>query len=139
MRAFLLVFIFAINLTGCVGFNYSGNGKTYVSDSNFSSVPFNYKTSPPARDPDRKNPDGSEMFIVEHEWKWCGLTVWAIIPLPLWLPVCSNHLEATYMNGKITLVASQQPTFTGYWCGPLVPIMGIGGGSGGFCSKIEYF
>ena len=134
MKNSLLALILVINLSGCVGFTFSRNGDVVVSDTDLSKVNLLNRKTPPARIADKKYSDGSEMFVVEHERKWCGLTIFAIIPIPLWLPLCQVHTEVTYKDGKPIQMTSQWPKTSGGACGPLLPWAGgIGGGSTSFC------
>lgn len=133
IKTSLLALVLAFNLSGCVGFTFSKNGDVVVSEQDFSRVNFKNQSNPPARISDKINSDGSEMYVVQNEREWCGLTIWAIIPIPLWLPLCHVRTEVTYKNGSPTKMSSQWPKTLGGLCGPFVPIFGIGGGSQGFC------
>ena len=37
---------------------------------------------------------------LESERRWCGLTVWAVLPVPLKLPVCSEYVEVDFADDK---------------------------------------
>lgn len=136
MKKLAVLFLLAVNLSGCVGAYFSKNGDIVASDTDFSRVRFSSKSNPSGV-ADKINADGSEMYITEHERKWCGLTLWAIIPVPLWLPLCHVHTEVTYKGEKPVHMTSQWPTGSGFLCGPFVPIMGIDGGSQGFCRLVK--
>ena len=57
-------------------------------------------------------------LIVESETNWCGLTVWAIIPIPMLLPVCKSYTEVTFSkNLPTTQTRYEQQTFFAI-CGP---------------------
>ena len=131
MKNSILSLILIINITGCVGFIYSSNSDIAVGKS-LDPVESRYLKKPNTI-ADQINPDGSEMYVVKDELKWCGLTIWAIIPIPLWLPVCRTHTEVTYRHGKPIQVAHQSPTTSEALCGPFVPLLGIGGRPTGFC------
>ena len=105
LRQTSVLIILIVNLSGCVG--------AYFSKSNLSEKH------------EIKN-DGMEYFNIErakndhpingaqtynNEIEWCGLTIWAIIPIPLLLPVCSSYTEVTFLNGKPVL--KQQNTLKG--------------------------
>jgi hypothetical protein len=137
MKKLLFIFLIAVNLSGCVGVYFSKNGDVVTSDTDFSRTNLSVRSNPPPRVADKINTDGSEMYVTDHERKWCGLTIWAIIPIPLWLPLCHVHTEVTYKHGKAIHMASQWPTGSGFLCGPFVPIMGIDGGSQGFCRSVK--
>jgi hypothetical protein len=130
MKNFIFILVLIFNLTGCVGYTYSKNGEV-VYKPDFSPVAnFKYRETPPDRKADKINPDGSESYFVYDETKWCGLTVFAIIPIPLWLPTCHAYTEVIYKDGKPLNVATQWPHASGSLCGPLVPMIQM---SSGFC------
>ena len=131
---FVFSLILMSSLTGCVGIQLERPGDI-IDRPDFASVSnWEYRKAPPSRKADKINTDGSETFLVEEKSVWCGLTVWAIIPIPLWLPVCHNYTWATYKEGKPITSASQWVKTSGLICGPLVPILGIDdGGKSGFC------
>lgn len=137
MKKILFIGLLAVNLSGCVGIYSSSNGDVVESSTDFSRTDLRSREMPPSRAPDKINADGSEMYVINHELQWCGLTIWAVVPIPLWLPLCKSHTEVTYKDGKAILMASQWPTGSGFLCGPFVPIMGIDGGSKGFCRSVK--
>lgn len=136
MKKIFLIYLLAVNLSGCMGIYVSKNGEIVESNSDFSRTDLSVRERPPSRVADKINTDGSETYVTNHEQRWCGLTLWAVIPIPLWLPLCKVHTEVTYKDGKAIHVASQWPTGSGFLCGPFVPIMGIDGGSKGFCRTL---
>ena len=137
MKHIIFSLMLLISLSGCVGYTYSRNGDVVIGTG--SSLLVGDQPGPPNRKPDQVYPDGSEMFVVQNEREWCGLTIWAIVPIPLWLPVCHIHTEITYKNGKIIKASSQSPILSGALCGPLVWVpTGMAGKSGfgsRFCSN----
>jgi len=144
MKNFLLAIMLAISLSGCVGFTFSRNADPVVTtyDTQTKSYPvittnnfqLNAKHSDRAQKPDKVEPDGSAVYILQDERTWCGLTVWAvIIPLPLWLPACHNRMVVTDKVGGETLVSQQKPIIFQAWCGPFLPFLGLDGGPHGFC------
>lgn len=93
------------------------------------------------RAPDLKNDDGSETYIINDDYEWCGVTIWAVLPIPLKLPVCRNHAEATFKEGKIVSGVHQGGIITkGFWCSPVMPIVNFFGPNEpvGFCEKFKY-
>ncbi len=119
-----LVLSAAIGSTaGCAGVVYSRNGDVVSGKEPF---PFasRYAAVPPERAADRANADGTETYVMQDEIKWCGLTVFAVIPVPLWLPVCRSRTEFTYKDDQLTLVQHQSPEKTGFVCGPLMRFTG---------------
>jgi hypothetical protein len=116
--------------SGCAGVAFSRNGPVSHEESR---IALGYGDKLPEREPDRTNPDGSKTYVTADEWRWCGLTIWAVIPVPLWLPVCRDHGEVTYMNG-VRVDQTTQWLRTDYaLCGPFMPLMGIDGRPHGFC------
>lgn len=135
MKKSFFLFLLVVNLSGCVGVYFSKNGDIVTSHTDFSRTDLSVRTAPPPRVADQINPDGSEMYIVAHERKWCGLTIWAIIPIPLLLPLCQVHTEVTYKDRKAIYMASQWPTGSGLLCGPFVFIpTGMDNGTSSFCT-----
>ena len=82
----ILVLLALLCLSGCVGYTFSENSET-VTGSDVSRVDLQFRKIKPNRNADKVFPDGSEMFVLQDETYWCGLTIFAIIPVPLWLPV----------------------------------------------------
>lgn len=122
MRLFVLLLITAVCATGCVGVSFSRNGDV-VSNADISPVDLRYRSHPPNKAPERENPDGSKTYVLQDETKWCGLTVFAIIPVPLMLPLCQARTEVTYRNGQPTFVEHQWPKSSGAICS-LFPLFG---------------
>lgn len=133
MRTIALSLILLLPLSGCVGYNYSHNGDVSVSDDP-SQVELRYRSKEPERKPVKVNLDGSRVFRIYDEWKWCGLTIWAIVPVPLWLPTCRNYTDVTYVSEKPIKVMWRFVKTSGTLCGPLVPMRSI---EGNFCQKHE--
>ena len=108
MRFLLSVLMLGVCLSGCVGVSLYGNKDAVISKTDFSRVPsFQDREKPPNRTPDKQFPDGTEMYILQHDTSWCGVVIWAIIPIPLMLPLCHDHLEMTYKEGKPIQMTSQ--------------------------------
>jgi len=134
MKQYILaiaILVVTINSSGCVGSSLTHNSDIKVSND-ISALSWQFRTKP-TRKPDKVLPGGLESYVVQDELKWCGLTVFAIIPIPLWMPVCNTKLEVTYNDGKPVQFTRQMPVSSGAYCGPLVPMLGIGGGGHGFC------
>jgi hypothetical protein len=133
MKKLISLLLLVVSLSGCVGVYFSKNGDVVA---NKTATDLLVRTTHPPGVADKINPDGSEMYITDHERVWCGLTIVAIIPIPLWLPLCHSHTEVTYKDGKPRSTIKYGPTGSGFLCGPFVPIMGIDGGSQSFCRSI---
>jgi hypothetical protein len=144
MKNSVLFPLLLINLTGCVGYTYSKDSDVVVSNV-MSPAELQFSTKP-KRIADKINPDGSEMYVVKDGLKWCGLTIWAIVPVPLWMPGCRVHTEVTYKGGTPTRVENRLSNISGRLCGPifpfakvdLMPLMKIDdAGPTGFCPAIN--
>jgi hypothetical protein len=121
MKVSLSVLILVVNLSGCLGLEYTRNVDVVGSTIYSSRYPERL-----ARKPNKTNPDGSESYVIAEETKWCGLTIWAIIPIPLLLPVCHARTWVTYKDGKQIQWTSQVPKTSVGMCGPLVPSVANG-------------
>jgi hypothetical protein len=121
----ILVLIFGASLSGCVGITFYGNQDAVVSQTDFSRVAsFEDRERPPNRAPDKQYPDGSVMYVLNRETEWCGTVIWAIIPIPLMLPLCHSHTEMTYKDGKPIQMRSQGSGLThGAACSPFGPVL----------------
>ena len=121
MKLILTVLIVGASLSGCAGITFYGNQDPVVSQSDFSRVAsFQDRKTPPNRTPDKQYPDGTVMYVLNHESAWCGAVIWVIIPIPLLLPLCHNHTEMTYRDGKPIQMRSQWSGLThGAVCAPL--------------------
>lgn len=73
----------------------------------------------------RKDPAGKEIKIYGDKTLWCGLTVWAIVPIPLWQPDCRTYTELTFEYGLPISAREQSLEGAGFLCGPFVPLLGI--------------
>lgn len=73
---------------------------------------------------------------VESERRWCGLTLWAIVPIPLKLPVCNKYIKVSFEN-NVPAIRTEGWVDVGnfYGCGPGVWLgSGISNGSSpSFC------
>lgn len=136
MKNIYIFSLLLVQITGCAGYTYSGDSNIVISND-LSLLELQFRTKP-NRVADKTNPDGSEMFIVQDGPKWCGLTVWTIIPVPIWFPGCHTHIEVTYKDGTPTRVEHQWPVLTGRLCGPFMPLIKVDDtGTSGFCPNIN--
>lgn len=138
MKRTVFILIFTASLSGCVGFSIHGNKDEVVSKTDFSRVhSFGDREGPPDRAPDKQYPDGTVMYVLSHKPAWCGAVIWAIIPVPLLLPICHDHTEMTYKDGKPIQMRSQWTGTTyGAACGPFMPLLGLSGSQVGFCGSL---
>jgi len=133
-KLLLAVLMLGMNLSGCAGFMYYGPGDVVVSKTDFSRVnSFEVREKPPSRAPDKQYPDGSVMYVLHNETEWCGATIFAIIPVPLFLPLCHEYTEMIYKDGKPIQVTQLERKYSGAICGPALPLLSVFGGRVGFC------
>ena len=112
MKTIFLTLVLTMNLSGCVGFSISNNGE-------FQHIKYGNNMQHQRLDPpDRVNPDGSKTYIVNTESAWCGLTIFAIVPIPLMLPICHYREEVTDKDGVQVLHTHQDPVDNMLVCGP---------------------
>jgi len=80
-----------------------------------------------------------EIRVYNEESRWCGRTIWAIFPIPLWRPDCRSYTELTFENGRPISAREQFIEGSGFICGPFVPWMGITNEPlpDGFCGTIK--
>lgn len=58
-------------------------------------------------------------LTLKSERKWCGAVLWAIIPLPLMLPVCKDYEQVNFANGQPTTQEKGWVDFSSFHgCGP---------------------
>jgi hypothetical protein len=144
IKIILIIPLLMLDLTGCVGYTYSRDTDavsikdlSLVPDKSFTPTDSQYLAKP-NRNADKIKPDGSEIFTMQNGHTWCGLTVWAIIPIPIWLPGCRNYIEVTYKNGTPIRIEQQTPALTGRVCGPFMPWIKFNRFSQtGICPSIE--
>lgn len=130
MKILFLVVFLITNLTGCIGFSISDNNATHaerISHSELTNLEI---------ESDRENYPKNGSKIYNEKSEWCGLTIIAIIPIPLILPVCSSSTEIVFDNGEpIGRVEHYVGQGHGFLCGPLLPLIPYGDGSShGFCT-----
>jgi hypothetical protein len=134
MRRIFAAIILVVTLSGCAGFWVSGNATgeaIELSGNNATQSGVTYFGIESAKDNHPQN--GSKIYNERTEW--CGLTIWAIIPIPLLLPVCKSYEEVTFTNGEPTKRVSHYVKGSGLLCGPFVLIpTGMDGGTSSFCS-----
>ena len=80
-----------------------------------------------------------EIRVYNEESRWCGRTIWAIFPIPLWRPDCRSYTELTFENGRPISAREQFIEGSGFICGPFVPWLGISNEPlpDGFCGTIK--
>jgi hypothetical protein len=139
LKKTLLIIMLASNLSGCLGYWVSSNGTgetVELSENNAAYKCCFYKGTPYYGVESAKNNhpvNGSQIYNVKTEW--CGLTIWAIIPIPLKLPVCHSNIEMTFANGEPIRRVEHYVKGSGLLCGPFVLIpTAMEHGTTSFCS-----
>jgi hypothetical protein len=87
----------------------------------------------------RKHIEDKEIKIYNDKVSWCGRTIWALLPIPLWSPACRTYTEITLVNGLPVSAREQYLQGRGYLCGPFVPFLSISKEPlpDGFCGDVE--
>ena len=75
---------------------------------------------------------------LDSKTEWCGITIWAIVPIPFYLPLSKSHTEDTYVHNIPTSVDKVRLTDPLYGCGPGVWFITIWNEPGNFCGKIGW-
>ena len=119
MRNQITIAALTFCLSGCVGLTISTNSTEKVSEPTSDSL-YRIKSRNIVA---KKLPNGTETYVVHEERQWCGLTIWAIIPIPLQLPLCRSFIYVNYTDGKPKQQKEQMLERSGFVCGPLVPVM----------------
>lgn len=134
MKNIFIAIILAVTLSGCVGVWVSGNATgeaNVLSNNNAGNSGLTYFGIESAKNNHPEN--GTQIYNEQNEW--CGLTIWAVIPIPLLLPVCKSYEQVTFSNGEPTIRVSHYVKGSGVLCGPFVLIpTAMDGGTSSFCS-----
>lgn len=130
MKILLLVAFIITSLTGCIGFSVSENNAIHAERISHSELALL------GIDGDSKSHPNNGSKTYNKKTEWCGLTIIAIIPIPLIFPACSSSTEIIFENGKPTRkVEHYVGKGHGFVCGPLLPLIPYGDGSSpGFCT-----
>jgi len=124
----LVVVMLAFNLSGCAGYWLSHSATTTTDASNHTMILSGLQGST------QHHPENGSA-IYDREARWCGLTLWAVVPIPLMLPVCHSYSEVTFSNDKPIKRVDHYVGGSGYLCGPFVLIpTGMDNGTSHFCS-----
>jgi hypothetical protein len=74
----------------------------------------------------------NESWTYDRGTEWCGVVLGLIIPIPLYLPVCSAEDRIVFQGGSATSITVLRPTQRGTMCGLFVN--GLHGGPD-WCTK----
>ena len=127
-----LVIILLVNLSGCVGYwnsDDSGYHTTELPESNFSNIYYGIESA-------KQNHPNSGSQNYNMKTQWCGTTVWAVVPIPLWLPNCHLSTKVTFVNGEPIRKVEQYVKGSGLLCGPFVKFAtSMDSGPSEWCSR----
>jgi len=160
----ILLFLLSINLSGCVGFYESKSSGPVEKDMTLAllAVPESERilwskdekqvlrksefvnderalplgTLPIGQKDQKKDRVIKETKIYNDKMRWCGRTIWAILPIPLLKRDCRTYTELTFENGEPISAQTQYLEKSGHICGPFVPLMKS---SEGFCLDSKGF
>ena len=125
-RYLSLSFVLMINLSGCVGYAAlikSTNEPEYFSPEKFINSEEIHAA--------KKNNPTNGTKIYNKKSRWCGLIIFAVIPIPLVLPVCNSFTEVDFENSEIIKETFHHVEISGFMCSPLFllssPRYGLGG------------
>ncbi|MFZ3152685.1 hypothetical protein [Pseudomonas sp.] len=114
--------------TGCVGYWKSENSP--IQTKELSGGELSYFGVERARENHPIN--GSQIY--NEKISWCGLTILAVIPIPLMLPTCRSFTELTFKDNVPIRTSTQFVKTTGAFCGPFVPFLNMWAGSFSPCA-----
>ncbi len=155
LKNLLLSAFLVINLSGCAGYYYSKSSGPVEKDLSAALllVPkdeqklwkpkeiefYNDERALSSYQEQNTDPNDKRTKIYNDKTRWCGRTIWAGFPIPLWLPACRTYTELTFENGVPVSAREQYVKGSGFLCGPFVPLMGISKSPlpSGFCETIE--
>jgi hypothetical protein len=158
----ILFGLLIIDLSGCVGYYESKSSGVVAKDmtlallvvpqqerktrkSEQTQIPKEEKTvnderalplgtKPVGQQDQKKEPIVTETIIYNDKTRWCGRTIWAIIPIPLLSPSCRTYTEVTFENGEPISAREEYVENSGHICGPFIPMMEFSQDpSKGFC------
>lgn len=141
----ILIVLLVVNLPGCAGYYYSRSSVPVDKDLTLALlvVPKNERKLWKRKNVEfvndnralplgalsisqmeqNKVPLEVETKIYNDKRSWCGLTIWAVIPIPLWLPVCRTYTELTLEDGEPVRAREQYLEKEGVICGPFVNML----------------
>jgi len=103
-----------LSLTACVGVGVSLPEKTTLKTDAYRAQ--SYRSTSPQITRTAKSTPVRE---------WCGVTIWALVPVPLKLPVCASYSEQSFgkdeFGNEIVLLDTEQNVPSPlYACGPFM-------------------
>ncbi|NKQ13632.1 hypothetical protein [Pseudomonas sp. SST3] len=90
------VFFFTalISVGGCVGIH------TDIQQSKTSKAASIYYANGAKHFWSKSEHPENGSVTLKSERKWCGATLWAIVPIPLKLPVCKSYIKVSFENNE---------------------------------------
>lgn len=87
----------------------------------------------------QKHIEDKEIKVYNDKVSWCGRTIWALLPIPLWSPACRTYVEITLVNGLPVSAQEQYLQGKGHLCGPFIPFLSVSKEPlpDGFCGDVE--
>lgn len=105
--------ILLITVGGCVGIH------TDTQQSKTSRAPSIYYANGTKHFWSKSDHPTNGIVTLESEREWCGVTLWAIIPIPLKLPVCESYTKVNFKNNEPTTLSEGWVTLGSFYgCGP---------------------
>ncbi|MGE8359478.1 hypothetical protein [Pseudomonas sp.] len=102
-----------ISIGGCVGIH------TDAQQSKTSKAPDIYYTNGVKHRWSESDHPVNGDITLNSERKWCGATLWAIVPIPLKLPVCKEYAKVNFQNNEPTTLDEGWVTSGRFYgCGP---------------------
>jgi len=148
--------LLVINLSGCVGSYISKTSGPVERDLSYALlvVPkeerkswkpvekntYNDNRASFIDQKDQQNDSiGKVTKVYNNKNRWCGKTIWAIFPIPLWRPDCRTYIELTLENGEPISAREEYVEGSGYICGPFVPFLDAAKSTshGVFCADVK--
>ncbi len=118
-------------MAGCVGMQ-----SWTPQDSDFTKFISKEELLEKHGSPD-KNIHESTYIYTNKKNQWCGITLYAVVPIPFMAPVCSEETKYDIKDGYVKKITIKSVRKKGVICGPFVyfisGVMGFGQGQGDWC------
>lgn len=105
MHSVIITALITLNLSGCVGFSLSTLETMEYTDN-------------PMRARDHYTRIESGVVKTTTRNRWCGITLFIGLPLPLELPICETYQEITFKNNRRVAATDKYLKTHSYTCGP---------------------
>ena len=112
-RSFIPALAALFSLSGCVGL------QTHTPTNQTSPATDGYRIDGTQHFWSQSEHPVNGTLTLRSEYEWCGAVLWAIVPLPLILPVCKSYSRVNFADGKPTTNESRGVAFSSFHgCGP---------------------